>query len=320
MLSSGDIMTERQLAKPRDGNKTLLVIASILLLAGVIHFSLADQRVVLAIDYLPTLLAAYFFGRKGGTLAALVSVILMAVLMAFNPTVFPAPTEFARWAYGAVWGAFLLLTGYGAGLWFDGKNAEARELRDTYYGILRILNQFVSKDEYTQNHACRVSLCASRIALAMGLPEDRVEDVRAAALLRDVGKLDIGREILYKAAQLSPDELERMKSATDRDPQRLSPVGGSLRRILPIVLEQPAKAEGPGEAAPQELSLESRILAVADVYDSLTSDRPYRKGMSPEDARDVILRGAGRDFDSDVVRAFERAFEKHKMEMPVAAG
>ena len=314
-------MTERQPAKPRNGKKALVVILSILFLAGLIHFSLADQRIVLAIYYVPALLAAYFFGRKGGTLAALTSVVLIAVLMALEESVFPAPTEFGRWAYAAVWGAFLLLTGYGAGLWFDGKNAEARELRDTYYGILRILNQFVSKDEYTQHHAYRVSFYASRIASAMGLPEDRVEDVRAAALLRDVGKLDIGREILYKAAQLTPDDLERMKSATDRDPRRLSPVGGSLRRILPIVLEQPAKREGPGEATvQQEISLESRILAVADVFDSLTSDRPYRKGMSPEDARDVMVRGAGRDFDPDVVSAFERAFEKREMQVPAAVG
>ena len=62
--------------------------------------------------------------------------------------------------------------------------------------------------------------------------------------------------------------------------------------------------------------LAARIIAVADVYDSLVSDRPYRKGLSPFEARDIILKGAGSDFDPKVVNAFESAFHKQKMEVP----
>lgn len=313
-------MTDRPRSRPLRKEKALVVIVLILLLTGLIHFSLANPRLVLAIFYLPTVLAAYFLGRKGGTLAALASVVLVGLLMSELPTLYPAATEVERWAYVAIWGLFLILIGYFVGDWFDRKEAEARELRETYYGILQVLNQFVSKDEYKHSHAYRVSIYASRIASALGLSEDRVDDVRAAALLRDIGQLDLGREILFKTSGLSREELDKGKSDTDRDAHRPSTVGGTLRRILPIVLERAAQAEGAGEIVPPDkLPLESRILAVADVYDSLTSDRPYRQGMSPEDARDVIVRGSGREFDPNVVSAFEKAFEKREMELPTAA-
>jgi len=98
----------------------------------------------------------------------------------------------------------------------------------------------------------------------------------------------------------------------------LSPVGGSLRRILPIILSHHDKFDGSGYNATQgeEIPLEARIISVADVYDSLISDRPYRKGMSPFEARDIILKGAGNDFDPSVVKAFEKAFQNREMEIP----
>lgn len=316
MSSSENAMMDLEPSRPLRKEKALVVIVSILLLAGVIHFSLADTRLLLAIFYLPTVLAASFFGRKGGALAGLASVILMGLLTSQHARLLAGSSEAERWAYVSIWGLFLILTGYFLGAWFDRKESETRELRNTYYGILQILNQFVSKDDYKYSHAYRVSIYASRIASAMGLPDDRVEDVRAAALLREIGQLDIGREILRKTTGLSEQELDKAKSDRDRDADRRSAVGGTLRRILPIVLERAATTEGTGEAVPPDkLPLESRILVVADVYDSLTSDRPYRHGMSPEDARDVIVRGSGREFDPDVVSAFEKAFARRQMEL-----
>jgi HD-GYP domain-containing protein (c-di-GMP phosphodiesterase class II) len=98
----------------------------------------------------------------------------------------------------------------------------------------------------------------------------------------------------------------------------LSPVGGSLQRILPIVLAHHDKFDGSGYHPNKgdEIPIEARIISVADVYDALVSDRPYRKGISPFEARDVIAKASGTDFDPRVVKAFEAAFRKQRLEVP----
>ena len=157
------------------------------------------------------------------------------------------------------------------------------------------------------------------MAAEMGFDNERVEDVRAAALLHDIGKLDISREILYKAARLTADEYKEMQRARDsRGVNLLEPVGGSLRRVLPIILSHHDRFDGTGysDRAGEEIPLEARILAVADAYDAITSDRPYRKGSTTYEAREILEKGAGREFDPDVVAAFVRAFRKQHMEIP----
>ena len=96
----------------------------------------------------------------------------------------------------------------------------------------------------------------------------------------------------------------------------LETIGGSLRRVIPIVLAHHDKFNGSGyhPAQGEEIPLEARIISVADVYDSLTSDRPYRKAMSPFDAKDIIVKGAATDFDPQVVDAFLAAFRFGEMD------
>jgi len=95
-------------------------------------------------------------------------------------------------------------------------------------------------------------------------------------------------------------------------------VGGSLRRVLPIILSHHDKFDGTGyhPTKGEQIPLEARILSVADVYDSLTSDRPYRKAMSPFEAKKIIEQGAETEFDPKVVEAFLSAFGKRKLEVP----
>ena len=98
----------------------------------------------------------------------------------------------------------------------------------------------------------------------------------------------------------------------------LEPVGGLLGRIIPIILAHHDKYDGSGynTSSGEEIPMEARVISVADVYDSLTSDRPYRKAMSPFDAKEIIVKGSGKDFDPKVVRAFLEAFSKGEMEVP----
>jgi len=304
-------------------NKELLLIFSIIAFAAVINFFVAGQRLVLTFYNLPTLFAAYYFGRHRAIQTAIGSILIVCWINVMNPTALASGLhvelrQLMAWSDVAVWGGFLLLTAYATGTLYELKEKGLRELRDTYYGLLQVLNQFVAKDKYTQNHSYRVSVYATQIAQHMGLPDDRIEDVRAAALLHDIGKLEVSREILYKAARLTEEEFEEMKAHVERGVRTLSPVAGSLRRVLPIILAHHDKFDGTGYHATrgEEIPVEARIISVADVYDSLVSDRPYRKGMSPFEARDVIAKGAGKDFDPRVVAAFEAAFRHGRLEVP----
>lgn len=304
-----------------DVNKELWLVLSLFVLAGVMNFLIASHRMVLGFYTLPTLFSAYYYGRRHATLTAFASLFMVILLVHFNPVLFSTqgvglPEE--KWYDITVWGGTLVVTAYAMGTLYEVKENHLRELRETYHGVLLILRHFISKDKYTQNHSYRVSIYAAKIAAYLGLKTERIEDVRAAALLHDIGKLDISREILYKAARLTEQEFEEMKRHVEKGVEMLEPVGGSLRRILPIILSHHDRFDGSGyhPTRGQDIPLEARIIAVADVYDSLTSDRPYRKAMSPFDAKEVIAKEAGAEFDPQVVDAFLAAFRRGEMEVP----
>ena len=208
-----------------------------------------------------------------------------------------------------------MITAFAMGSLYDRDKQKMEELRQSYQGILVILRSFISNDEYTENHCYRVSIYAVKIASYLGFSMERIEDVRSAAFLHDIGKLEISRNLLYKAARLSEEEYKEMKQHVAKSGEILNPLQGPLGRII---LAHHEKVDGSGyNKVPEEkIPLEARVLAVADVYDSLTSDRPYRKAMSPFDAKEIIEKGSGTEFDPKVVNAFLKAFAKGEMEVP----
>ena len=318
-------MKKQWLPRVMEINKELLLIFSIIAFAAVINFFVAGERLVLTFYNLPTLFAAYYFGRARAVQTALASVLIVAWLNLMNPVALAAGLgvslrHLISWADISVWGGFLLLTAYAMGTLYEVKEQGMTELRETYFGVLQILCQVISNDKYTQNHSYRVSVYAARLAAEMRLSEEQVEDVRAAALLHDIGKLEVSRNILYKSARLTPKEIEEVQSHLPRGIEALRPVavGGTLRRVLPIILAHHDKFDGSGyhPTKGMDIPVEARIISVADVYDALVSDRPYRKAMSPFEARDAILKGAGTDFDPKCVAAFESAFRGGRMEVP----
>jgi putative nucleotidyltransferase with HDIG domain len=304
-----------------DVNKELWLVLSLFFLAGVMNFLIASHRMVLGFYVVPTLFSAYYYGRRHAVLTAFASLFMVILLVHFNPVLFStvgtgSPED--KWYDITIWGGILVVTAYAMGTLYDHKQNHLRELRETYHGVLLILRHFISKDEYTQNHSYRVSIYAAKVASYLGLNSERIEDVRAAALLHDIGKLDISREILYKAARLTQEEFEEMKRHVEKGVGMLESVGGSLRRVLPIILSHHDRFDGSGyhPTSGNDIPLEARIIAVADVYDSLTSDRPYRKAMSPFDAKEVVTKESGTEFDPQVVDAFLAAFRRGEMEVP----
>ena len=306
-------------------NKELWLVFSLFALAGLVNTLVESQRVALGLYTLPTVGSAYLYGRRHATLTAFASVLLVVLLGFFNPALlgWEAKAMFLQreWVDMTIWGSTLLVTGYLTGTLCDHKTSQVAELRETYNGVLMILRHFISKDQYTENHSYRVSIYASRMAEAMRFAPDRIEDVRAAALLHDIGKLEVSRELLHKAARLTGDEIAEVRTHVDKGVALLESVGGSLRRVIPIILAHHDRFDGTGyrPTRGEDIPLESRIIAVADVYDALTSDRPYRKAMSPFDAREMIIKGSGTEFDPEVVDAFLTVFRRGGMEVPFVA-
>jgi len=314
-------MSSGFLRRLEEVNKELWLLLSLFLLAGLLNVLVASQRVVLGLYTLPTIMSAYLYGRRHAALTAFASVLLVVLLAWWNPDLLKSAElalPGAEWLDIVIWGGTLIVTAYLMGTLYDHKKEQLRQLRETYNGVLIILRHFISKDKYTENHSYRVSIYASRIAAALNLSAERIEDVRAAALLHDIGKLEISREVLYKAARLTAEEIDEMHLHVDKGLALLEPVGGSLHRVIPIILAHHDRFDGSGyhPTRGEEIPLEARIVAVADVYDSLTSDRPYRKAMPPHEVREMIVRGAGTDFDPRVVEAFQTVFRRGEMELP----
>jgi putative nucleotidyltransferase with HDIG domain len=301
-------------------NRELWLVFSLFLIAALLNFLVSGQRMVLAFYTLPTVFSAYHYGRRHATLTAVASVLLVVLLLWINPAVMQASpaTPGAQWSDLTVWAGILLITGYTMGGLYERKDEQVRQLRQTYVGVLMILRHFISNDKYTENHSYRVSVYATKIAAALDLDPEVIEDVRAAALLHDIGKLEISRDLLYKAARLTPSEFSEVQKHVSKGASMLEPVGGSLQRILPIVLSHHDRFDGSGynPAKGEEIPIEARVISVADVYDALTSDRPYRKAISTYEARETIMKGAGTEFDPKVVDAFLSAFRKGELEIP----
>jgi putative nucleotidyltransferase with HDIG domain len=305
-------------------NQELWLVLSLFVIAGLINWLVASHHLIVGFYTLPTLFSAYVYGRRHAVLTAAASIFMVAVLVLTNRNLFVGSTHFVseydQWAQLITWAGLLLITAYAMGTLYERKERHLGELRQTYFGLLTILQQFISNDKYTHNHSYRVALYASALATRMRFDQEHIDDVRAAALLHDVGKLETSRELLHKAASLTPEEMVEMRKHVQKGVALLEPVGGSLRRVLPIILAHHDKFDGSGYGPSKgdEIPIEARVLAVADAYDTLTSDRPYRRAVTPFEARQIIVSGSGASFDPTVVDAFVSAFELGQMEIPEA--
>jgi diguanylate cyclase (GGDEF)-like protein len=167
------------------------------------------------------------------------------------------------------------------------------------------------RDVATARHSETVGRYSEQIARELGFAAPRVERVRAAGILHDIGKLGIADAILHKPGRLDAHEWEEIKRHPELGSRILE--HANLRDISVWVLHHHERIDGAGY--PHGLTggaipLEARILAVADAYEAMTADRPYRRALPVAEARAELRRGAGTQFDADVVAAFERTLER----------
>ena len=289
--------------------KILVVIILIATFAGT--YFVEEKSVVLNFYYLPVLSAGYFLGRRLGVLTAVLSIVVVVLSGLLFPEILlkgREPISFLPQILS--WSGFLILSSIVVGTLYEQNQQRLQDLKNAYIGVLEILSKYLeSTDRYTKGHSVRVSEMAREIAIAMQLPRSKVENIRVAGLLHDIGKIEVSGEILRKAADLSSEEKGLIDTHSAKGAYLLSSVGSVLKEVVPIVMSHHeyflSGYEHHNGNGNNNIPLGSRVIAVADAFDAMTSDRPYRKGIPPYEAFEEIVRNTGKQFDPDVVRVFK---------------
>lgn len=289
-------------------NPELWLLLCLVLIAAMLNFLVASQRMALVFYFLPTLYSAYHFGRRHATLTALASIILVVLLVYTNPGMFNRRVDLpfdVRWFDLTVWGGVLVVAGYATGTLYERNQKSLREMEEGYDGMLVILQNFLANQKYSETHAYRISMCATRIAEAVDLDTGSVEDIRTAALLFNMKDLGITNEVLYKAAQVSEDEVRLGISNRGKTLSKAGAMAGSLRRAIPIFLAERQLRQNGGK--PEDASIEVQILVLAEEYEALTSGQRGTK-MSPAQAEQEVIKRTSNHYDSLVLNGFTKAF------------
>jgi len=295
-----------------------ILVGLILLMAFIGTYFIEEKSIILNFYYLPVLVASYLLGQRMGLLTVILSILaVLLFVFIFPESFFGSKQILHNFALLSSWAGFLILASIVVGTLYELSERRMLDLRKAYIGILEILSKYLeSTDRYTKGHSLRVSEFSQEIALAMGLSKIEVENIRAAGLLHDIGKIEISGEVLRKAADLSMEERALIDTHAAKGANILSSVGAVLNEVVPIVLAHHKYFMSEFEAGSKEqaqIPLGARIVAVVDSFDAMVTDRPYRKGMPPWKALEELTAKAGTQFDPQVVEAFKKVIAE-KME------
>ncbi|MFH1222844.1 MAG: HD-GYP domain-containing protein [Pseudomonadota bacterium] len=191
------------------------------------------------------------------------------------------------------------------------KNQE--QFNDLVNIVMKALNE---KDQYTQGHSIRVTEYSLRIGEEMGLDKEQLKELELASVLHDIGKLGIPDKILKKPGRLTKQEYEIMQQHSVKGEKMLEGIA-DLEHYKQYVRAHHERYDGfgyPDGLKGMSIPLVSRILFVADSYDAMTSDRPYRKGTDSNVALDEIIRCSGTQFDPQIVEIFIRMMREKQEE------
>ncbi|HEX2645445.1 MAG TPA: HD domain-containing phosphohydrolase [Thermoanaerobaculia bacterium] len=268
----------------------------------------------------PILWAALRFGLHGGLLAASASGFCFLTGLSWMVTGFGVPgpgmalvSDYAELLILALAGAFVGASSEEQVRLRDALLDSNRYLRRDLLRVARALTGAVeAKDAYTEGHLRRVSEYAVSVGERLGLKGQELERLHYAAMLHDVGKLGVPEEVLRKAGPLDADEMEIMRRHPEIGARLLEKLD-VLQDTAPLVLAHQERYDGrrhgdrpgyPQGLSGEDIPLGSRIIAVVDTFDAMTTTRPYREALPVENAVEVLRRERGRQFDPRVVDAF----------------
>jgi putative two-component system response regulator len=187
------------------------------------------------------------------------------------------------------------------------------QLQLAYKDSLTVLaNAIESRDAYTRGHVERVSAYAAVIAREMGWTEAQLADLELGAILHDIGKIAVPEHILGKPGKLTDEEFAEMRKHPETGAFMIRNIP-YLAVAIPCIRHHHERYDGegyPDKLAGEAIPLAARLLTVADMFDAMTSDRPYREGLPIDEGVAAITAEAGSHFDPHVVEAFARACQK----------
>ena len=211
--------------------------------------------------------------------------------------------------------AFRIQRGFDARL--ERERREAQRMSEVHLATIEALALAIdAKDQTSHNHIRRVQSYATGIARAIGLPEEAIQAIRTAAVLHDIGQLAVPEHILAKPGPLTPEEFQKVRI----HPQVGAGIVGSVPfpyPVTPLILSHHERWDGsgyPNGAKGEEIPLGARVLGLVDYFDSLTSERPYHKAMSNDEALTLLEQESGKGLDPRLVSAFIRLFPQLKAE------
>ena len=294
---------------------SLIALVVFVLLLGLINWLLVGQHLILYLFYVPVVIGAWFLPKRHAVGVALLAAGLVVNYALYIPGKLAAPAAGAMlWADLGIWGGILVVTAYLVATLRAWTEEAMRNLHRAYRGVLSILTKFIQTvDADTEAHSVRVSAWGVHIAQAMGLERSAVEEVRIAGLLHDVGKVEISVDIIRRAAALSKEDKSLIQAHPASGAALVKPVGGMLASIADAIESHHEKVDGSGYNGlrGEQIPLTARILAVADAFDAMISDRPYRKGTGVFEALDEIAAGTSTHFDPRVAAALKKVVHEN---------
>ncbi|OGW57623.1 MAG: phosphohydrolase [Nitrospirae bacterium RIFCSPLOW2_12_42_9] len=188
-----------------------------------------------------------------------------------------------------------------------------QELKEAFYGIAEALAETIEmRDPYTGGHTRRVMNYSLSIGMEIGLSKEALEKLKLSAILHDIGKIGIRDDILLKKGRLDQDEFEKMCMHPGYGAEILDHIK-QLKYVIPGVRSHHEKYNGkgyPDHLMGEEIPVIARIIAVADSFDAMTTNRPYRNALSREEAFKELCDNKGIQFDANVVEAFLKVYKE----------
>ena len=224
------------------------------------------------------------------------------------------PSSIAVGTMGIIVALAFIGYGYGAVLLFFGPLLLARysfklyiEMRNLYISTIQALNKSLeAKDPYTSGHSARVEKFAVELAEEYNLPYESIENIRTAAVLHDIGKIGINDSILNKATELTQEEFHQIMMHPSIGADIISKVD-FLKDVTGIIKHHHERYDGsgyPDGLSGEDIPIEACVLTIADSYDAMTTDRPYRAALTKEEALEEIRKNAGTQFHPSLAREF----------------
>lgn len=285
--------------------RALLEISGMVLALTAAHYMTELYRVeahdlFLRLYFLPIVYAAYLLGIRGGVLtASLVTLLYMPFIL------FRIHVAAERFDQGLEVVLFFLVGTLTGVLSQRQKNAMLRLERLTLGTIQSLVTAIEAKDPYTKGHSVRVKQISTLIGERMHLSSSELRLLQIGALLHDLGKIAVDLPLLHKASRLLESEIEVIHKHPEWGVQILQSID-ELKPVLPAILHHHERFDGSGyphHLKQAEIPLLARIISVADTFDAMTTDRPYRNARSLEEATEEIWSLSGTLLDPEVAQA-----------------